>query len=76
MLEEVERVEGRANREFRLKFPDEIVTENLGGQLWFGAECLAAGIKREYHENVTENLGGTALVRGRVSGCRYEARVS
>jgi hypothetical protein len=45
MLEEVERVEGRANREFRLKFPDEIVTENLGGQLWFGAECLAAGIE-------------------------------
>ncbi len=43
MLEEVETVEGRANREFRLKFPDEIVTENLGGQLWFGAECLAAG---------------------------------
>jgi len=43
MLDELEGVEGRANREFRVKFPDEIVTENLGGQLWFGAECLAAG---------------------------------
>jgi len=43
MLDELEGEEGRANREFRVKFPDEIVTENLGGQLWFGAECLAAG---------------------------------
>jgi len=43
MLDELEGPEGRANREFRVKFPDEIVTENLGGQLWFGAECLAAG---------------------------------
>ena len=51
MLEEVETaVDGGrgANREFRLKFPDEIVTENLGGQLWFGAECLAAGT---YHHH-------------------------
>lgn len=43
MLDELEEQDGRANREFRVKFPDEIVTENLGGQLWFGAECLAAG---------------------------------
>ena len=43
MLDELDGVDGRANREFRVKFPDEIVTENLGGQLWFGAECLAAG---------------------------------
>ena len=43
MLDELEQLDGRANREFRVKFPDEIVTENLGGQLWFGAECLAAG---------------------------------
>ncbi len=43
MLDELEGPDGRANREFRVKFPDEIVTENLGGQLWFGAECLAAG---------------------------------
>ena len=44
MLDELEGPDGRANREFRVKFPDEIVTENLGGQLWFGAECLAAGM--------------------------------
>lgn len=33
----------RANRDFRVKFPDEVMQENLAGQLWFGAECLAAG---------------------------------
>ena len=46
MLDELEGGQGRgarASREFRQKFPDEIVTDNLGGQLWFGAECLAAG---------------------------------
>ncbi|XP_043918829.1 lateral signaling target protein 2 homolog [Protopterus annectens] len=35
--------EDRANRDFCVKFPDEIRHDNLGGQLWFGAECLAAG---------------------------------
>jgi len=43
MLEELNGENGGASREFRQKFPDEIVTDNLGGQLWFGAECLAAG---------------------------------
>ncbi|XP_005089877.1 lateral signaling target protein 2 homolog isoform X2 [Aplysia californica] len=33
----------RAPRDFRVKFPDDIIQENLAGQLWFGAECLAAG---------------------------------
>ncbi|XP_071827684.1 lateral signaling target protein 2 homolog isoform X2 [Apostichopus japonicus] len=33
----------RASREFRAKFPDDVLQETLGGQLWFGAECLAAG---------------------------------
>ncbi|CAB1325155.1 unnamed protein product, partial [Coregonus sp. 'balchen'] len=33
----------RANRDFYVKFPEEIQQENLEGQLWFGAECLAAG---------------------------------
>ncbi|XP_011648368.1 lateral signaling target protein 2 homolog [Pogonomyrmex barbatus] len=35
--------ENRANRDFRVKFPDDVMQENLAGQLWFGAECLAAG---------------------------------
>ena len=26
------------------KFPDDVVRDNLPGQLWFGAECLAAGV--------------------------------
>lgn len=33
----------RIPRGFRVKFPEEVLQENLGGQLWFGAECLAAG---------------------------------
>ncbi|ODM98278.1 Lateral signaling target protein 2, partial [Orchesella cincta] len=33
----------RAPRDFRAKFPDDVLQENLAGQLWFGAECLAAG---------------------------------
>ncbi|XP_037091127.1 lateral signaling target protein 2 homolog [Pollicipes pollicipes] len=35
--------EDRAPRDFRAKFPDDVLQENLAGQLWFGAECLAAG---------------------------------
>ena len=28
----------RAPRDFRVKFPDDVLQENLAGQLWFGAE--------------------------------------
>ena len=28
----------RASRDFRVKYPDDVVQENLLGQLWFGAE--------------------------------------
>lgn len=28
----------RADRDFRVKFPDDVMQENLAGQLWFGAE--------------------------------------
>lgn len=28
----------RTSRDFRVKFPDDVVQENLAGQLWFGAE--------------------------------------
>lgn len=30
--------EDRAPRDFRAKFPDDVLQENLAGQLWFGAE--------------------------------------
>ena len=30
--------EHRANRDFRVKFPDDVLQESLAGQLWFGAE--------------------------------------
>lgn len=32
----------RANRDFRAKFPDDVLHENLAGQLWFGAEVFFA----------------------------------
>ncbi len=43
ILEELEPGLTLRSREFRAKFPDDIMTDNLAGQLWFGAECLAAG---------------------------------
>ena len=30
----------RAPRDFRVKFPDDVMQENLAGQLWFGAEVF------------------------------------
>jgi len=33
----------RANRDFRVKFPEDVLQDNLAGQLWFGAEvCVRA----------------------------------
>lgn len=69
MLDELEGPGGRASREFRQKFPDEIVTDNLGGQLWFGAECLAAGssimnkVVMELSVTFRINLRTTAKIR-------------
>ena len=28
----------RANRDFRVKFPEDVLQDSLSGQLWFGAE--------------------------------------
>lgn len=33
----------RANRDFRVKFPEDVLQENLAGQLWFGAEVSPNG---------------------------------
>ncbi|PAV71071.1 hypothetical protein WR25_11275 [Diploscapter pachys] len=44
----------RACRDFRSKFPDEIVQDTLPGQLWFGAECLAAGSNIIDHESESD----------------------
>lgn len=40
----------RSSRDFRVKFPDDILQESLAGRLWFGAECLAAGSSIINHE--------------------------
>lgn len=38
----------RAARDFRVKFPDDVMQENLAGQLWFGAEVrVMAGTCRD-----------------------------
>lgn len=34
----------RANRDFRVKFPDDVMQENLAGQLWFGAEVSVLSV--------------------------------
>lgn len=46
----------RANRDFRAKFPDDVVHENLAGQLWFGAECLAAGSNIIHRETESASM--------------------
>lgn len=35
----------RACRDFRVKFPDEIIHDSLPGQLWFGAEVNFCSLK-------------------------------
>ncbi|KAK0396274.1 hypothetical protein QR680_001651 [Steinernema hermaphroditum] len=46
----------RACRDYRVKFPDEVVHDNLPGQLWFGAECLAAGSNIIDHETESDAI--------------------
>ncbi|MBN3302138.1 lateral signaling target protein 2 homolog [Amia ocellicauda] len=40
----------RQSRDYHVKFPDEILHENLGVQLWFAAECLSVGSFLEVRE--------------------------
>ncbi|KAM8705005.1 hypothetical protein ACLKA7_009460 [Drosophila subpalustris] len=65
--------EERDPRAFRAKFPEEVLQENLAGQLWFGAECLAAGssiLNREAESKemrplaqaVTKSLGNVRVL--------------
>ncbi|CAO4385277.1 unnamed protein product [Caenorhabditis nigoni] len=48
------REQDRACRDFRIKFPDEILHDTLPGQLWFGAECLSAGSNIIDHETESD----------------------
>jgi len=40
----------RASRDFRVKFPDDVIQDNLAGQLWFGAEVIVTS-----HYNLQED---------------------
>ena len=40
----------RASRDFRVKFPDDVMQENLAGQLWFGAEVSFVLIQKELYK--------------------------
>lgn len=49
----------RAPRDFRAKFPDDVLQENLAGQLWFGAEVKKINIiecNNVNKEKKTKNL--------------------
>ena len=51
----------RSDRGYRQKFPDDLLAggengESLNGQIWFGAECLAAGSNIMNHEAESEML--------------------
>ncbi|MGH0180523.1 UNVERIFIED_CONTAM: hypothetical protein FKN15_004471 [Acipenser sinensis] len=41
----------RQSRDYHIKFPDEILHDNLRVQLWFAAECLSAGSFLEVRES-------------------------
>ena len=56
MLEEIDAGYSAGQREFRAKFPDDIMTDNLAGQLWFGAECLAAGSSIMHKEDESDAM--------------------
>lgn len=43
----------RANRDFRVKFPEDVLQENLAGQLWFGAE-VRTDIRKKYLAHVSQ----------------------
>lgn len=70
----------RASREYRLKLPDELLVgegiESLNSQIWFGAECLAAGsiitnnqAESNYLRPIANNLTGT------LEQVRYDLRI-
>ncbi|KAL5471008.1 hypothetical protein EMCRGX_G029079 [Ephydatia muelleri] len=42
--------EGRASRDFRAKYPDDVALDQVNGPIWFGAECIAAGSHIANHE--------------------------
>ncbi|RWS17471.1 hypothetical protein B4U79_09026 [Dinothrombium tinctorium] len=57
----------RASRDYRSKFPDDLLAggengESLNGQIWFGAECLAAGSNIMNHETESETLRPMAKI--------------
>jgi hypothetical protein len=48
--------DSRARRDFRMKYPDDVLLHQLNGPLWFGAECLAAGSYIAHREEESEEL--------------------
>lgn len=45
----------RANRDFSVKFPEEIRHDNLAGQLWFGAEVVYSPQRRSRRKQPSNN---------------------
>ncbi|KAJ8396754.1 hypothetical protein AAFF_G00013530 [Aldrovandia affinis] len=62
----------RQSRDYHAKFPDEILHENLGVQLWFAAECLSAGSFLEVREAEGQRLRPLAET---MLQCLEEARL-
>ncbi|OTF77276.1 hypothetical protein BLA29_002187 [Euroglyphus maynei] len=69
----------RASREYRLKFPDELLTgegiESLNSQIWFGAECLTAGSTITNNQDKSNYLRPIAInLTTTLDQIRYELR--
>ena len=70
----------RASRDYRMKFPDDLLAgnengESLNGQIWFGAECLAAGSNIMNHESESDALRPIAkMLTVKIDQLRLELR--
>lgn len=65
--------DSRADRDFRAKFPDDVLQENMSGLLWFGAEVCKANTLSLLDSSVKcLNLCKICLWSLTVSCCRFE----
>jgi len=52
----------RASRDFRVKFPDDVLQESLAGQLWFGAEVREGWFSGTEGREGETSEGGLSLL--------------
>ncbi|EDV22745.1 uncharacterized protein TRIADDRAFT_58631 [Trichoplax adhaerens] len=56
VMEEAIPMNLRHPRHYRLKFPEDFLTDNLGGMIWFGIEGISAGSAVLNHEEESQEM--------------------